>query len=357
MEPTLLHNMKHSTLKNIFKLGNKTFATCHQAKKNNLMQKTLFSLILCFFCAYSFSQSYVLHPNIAFNNLEGVDKNLQRLDVYTSDKAELKNLPVIVYVHGGAWRAGDKIQPQSSHYKYFTEQGYIFVSVNYRLSPKPGEPSWLKPERIKAPTHAYDVAKAAAWTMDNIEKYGGDPNSISIIGHSAGAHLALLVSTNEKFLNKYGKSTSQLKCTCSLDIAALNIPLLMKSLPHHTISTVENAFGRNEKLWEEASPMLQISQGEVLPEFLLVHRNQKLVEDQNSMMLNTLLKNGHVGKKVKLALNHNEFNTFLGVEKAKFDLETSKKTASPNAFAISKEYTQTITNFLKQCLARKSSVT
>lgn len=317
------------------------------------MKKIFFTLTLLLFCSYSFSQNYVLHSNIAFNDLKGIDKNLQSLDVYTPNKPVLKNLPVIVYIHGGGWRTGDKVQPQSSHYKYFTEQGYIFVSINYRLSPKPYEADWLKPDRIKSPTHAYDVAKAVAWTIDNIEKYGGNPNSISVMGHSAGAHLALLVSTNEKFLNKYGKSPSQLKCTCSLDIAALNIPLLMKTIPKQFINAVENAFGTDPELWKEASPTLQISKDEILPEFLLIHRNQKMVIDQNVMLLDTLLKNGHIAKKVKLDLKHVEINTFLGVEKERFDLETAKKPASPNAFAISKEYTQTITNFLKECLERK----
>ena len=98
------------------------------------------------------------------------------LDIYAPDGA--KQLPVVFWIHGGGWQAGDKsdvkLKPQ-----WFNEKGVVFVSTNYRLLP-----------HVDMGTIIRDVAKSVRWVHDNIAKHGGDPQRMLVGGHSAGAQLA-----------------------------------------------------------------------------------------------------------------------------------------------------------------------
>jgi acetyl esterase/lipase len=97
------------------------------------------------------------------------------LDLYTAGTADA---PVVVYVHGGAWRGGSK-DTVGSMPRYFNALGYVFVSVGYRLSGSvDGQVS--------------DIAQALSWIRANISAYGGNPGRIALMGHSAGCHLACL---------------------------------------------------------------------------------------------------------------------------------------------------------------------
>ena len=84
----------------------------------------------------------------------------QVLDVYSPPSA--KNLPVVFWIHGGGWQAGDKKDVQIKP-KAFTEEGFVFVSTNYRLLPD-----------VEMGDIIRDVAKAIRWTHDHVAEYGGD---------------------------------------------------------------------------------------------------------------------------------------------------------------------------------------
>ncbi|MDD4615491.1 MAG: alpha/beta hydrolase, partial [Caldisericia bacterium] len=108
------------------------------------------------------------------------DPSLTSLDIFTPDRSA--SLPVLIWVHGGGWRKGDKGNAllrgeETSLPKHICLEGYVVVSVNYRLSPE-----------AVFPTHARDVAAAASWVYTHIQEYGGDPSRLNIAGHSAGAH-------------------------------------------------------------------------------------------------------------------------------------------------------------------------
>lgn len=104
-----------------------------------------------------------------------VSYGANRLDIYSPGTT---NAPVIIYVHGGAWRAGSKgsVGSMPSHYN---KKGYVFVSVGYSLSGN-------------ADRQSSEVAQAINWVRANIAKYGGNPGRIGVMGHSAGCHLACL---------------------------------------------------------------------------------------------------------------------------------------------------------------------
>ena len=128
-------------------------------------------------------------PEGPFYNLvygQGGGKAL-RLDLYpaTSAAAGFKPVPVIVFLHGGGWKIGDKheIDPYVAR---FNEAGFAVVSVNYRLS-RDG----------RFPTQIFDGKTAVRWTRANAGQYGLDPEHIGVMGFSAGGHLAALLGTTE----------------------------------------------------------------------------------------------------------------------------------------------------------------
>ncbi len=154
--------------------------------------------------------------NIPYARMSGVDPNLLSLDIYRPKSSSTNaQKPVVVMIHGGGWRTGDKGSESQGRQKasFFTGHGFVYVSANYRLSPE-----------VQHPAHVEDVAKALSWIFDNIASYGGDPKRIFLMGHSSGAHLAALVTADEAYLNKLGKSPAMLSGVILLDSAGYDIP-------------------------------------------------------------------------------------------------------------------------------------
>jgi acetyl esterase/lipase len=146
------------------------------------------------------------------------------LDLYTPDGVGGGDRrPVVVYVHGGGWSIGDKANKIADKVALFTNAGYVFASVNYRLSPATGDPSSPDPARIRFPAHPHDVGEALGWLDRNVARYGGDPDRLLLIGHSAGAHLVSLVSTDPSYASAYGVRPWQIAGTASLDTDAFDI--------------------------------------------------------------------------------------------------------------------------------------
>jgi len=111
-----------------------------------------------------------------------------RADVFRADG--LKNAPVVVFLHGGAYVRGDRdVNPEvyGNVPMYFARQGMLGVNATYRLAPAA---QW--------PAAAQDVASLVAWLKSNAARFGGDPNRIYLIGHSAGAtHVATYLYLKE----------------------------------------------------------------------------------------------------------------------------------------------------------------
>jgi acetyl esterase/lipase len=131
--------------------------------------------------------------NIAYYEGKDTDPDKHKLDLYVP--REVKDAPVLFFVHGGAWRRGDKqyLGLYSSLAMSLAHQGIIVVVPNYRLSPQ-----------VTHPEHIKDVARAFAWAYANIARYGGRRDEIFAAGHSAGAHLIALLATDESWLKAQG---------------------------------------------------------------------------------------------------------------------------------------------------------
>jgi acetyl esterase/lipase len=114
-------------------------------------------------------------------------------------------------VHGGGYTVGDKAQSMRDKVRLFNERGWILVSVNYRLS-RPGDAT-----PVRYPDHYADVANAVSWILGHIAEYGGDPQRVALLGHSAGADIVSNVLLNPVYLANSGMKPSDLACAGPLD--------------------------------------------------------------------------------------------------------------------------------------------
>ena len=107
----------------------------------------------------------------------------ETLDIFPAKDA---NAPVVVFIHGGYWRSLDK-SDHSFVAPALRDMGACVVVVNYALCP--GTPE----QPVTIPDIALQMAKATAWVWRHISQHGGDRQNISVIGHSAGGHLAAML--------------------------------------------------------------------------------------------------------------------------------------------------------------------
>jgi len=122
----------------------------------------------------------------------------QRLDL---TRPSGTGFATVIFVHGGSLTSGDKTDSDYSHVcDSFPAAGIACASVNYRLGP---QHSW--------PAQAEDLAAAVAWVRNNIASRGGDPKKLFLLGHSSGATLVALVSSDDRYLAKNGMKLSDLR--------------------------------------------------------------------------------------------------------------------------------------------------
>lgn len=157
-------------------------------------------------------KQFAAHYNLAY----GTDPR-QRLDVYqplpstntsanksfsTSSHTQAK--PVILFVHGGAWNSGSK-----DDYLFvgesFTKAGYVTVVMNYRLAPEHQYPDYVR-----------DTALALKWINQHIGSYGGNPQQVVVMGHSAGAFNAIEAVDNQRWLAEVGVPVSSIKAVVGI---------------------------------------------------------------------------------------------------------------------------------------------
>lgn len=179
----------------------------------------------------------------------GSDKR-QSMDVYLPANASgQKDLPVILMVHGGAWKIGNKsargvVENKAAHW---LPKNYIFVSINYRMLPD-----------IRPLEQAEDVARALAAAQAKAAEWGGSRQRFILMGHSAGAHLVALLSSSPALTTKAG--VSPWLATIALDSAAYDINKIMEQRHYRFY---DEAFGSDPGYWRASSPALQLQQASV----------------------------------------------------------------------------------------------
>lgn len=170
----------------------------------------------------------------------------QQLDV--DAPAAAKGAPVVVWIHGGGWQQGSKDNPGPKR-TFFLQNGWVFVSMNYRLSPA-----------VTHPGHVEDVAAALAFVHKEATKWGGDPSRMIVMGHSAGAHLAALVATDARRLARHNLPLSTLRGAILLDSAGYDMVFQARQAAANRTREANiyaQAFGSDPAGWADASPLHQ----------------------------------------------------------------------------------------------------
>lgn len=197
----------------------------------------------------------------------GVAADLTSLDLYSPSKKcrKGKRAPVVLYVHGGAYQIGDKSQQVEDKIKLFNKRGWVFASINYRLT-KPGQAG-----SAQYPDHFRDVAAAVAWIKRNVDERGGDPKRVALLGHSAGADIVSNVANDPQWLRERKHKLSALRCAGPLDTNGFNKPA---SGPREQAQWVA-AFGNFPDYLTETSMALQVRKGIGTPRTITVVRGNR----------------------------------------------------------------------------------
>lgn len=166
--------------------------------------------------------------------------------------------PVVIFVHGGFWKKGGRREDYGIYQRLgrrLANQGVIAAVISYRLVPQ-----------VRHPSQADDVARAVATVRDNIAAYGGDPKRLYLMGHSAGAHLSLLVGWAPAYLGAHGLRTHDLA-----GIVAISGPTDLTDLATTWAGerNVPLAFGEDRGRWADASPRTWVREG-LPPTFLVL---------------------------------------------------------------------------------------
>nr|AUN36999.1 esterase/lipase [uncultured bacterium] len=272
------------------------------------------------------------HADLPYASVAGVAPNLLSLDLYTPDLRPPAPAPVVIWIHGGGWQEGDKANQMQYKPALFAQAGYCLASVNYRLSPAPES---TDPQRVKYPVHEQDVAAAIAWLSAHVGEYGGDPSRMVVAGHSAGAHLAALVSTDEAFLAAHGLGLKSLRGAVIVDTECFDVPRALGEKPDPFFV---NCFGDKPEEWRRASPIFNLSPGKDIPPMLIVKRGGPDRRTQVQAFVDALAKIGAKAETLDArSYTHGDVNQKIGAPGdevvtpplMKFLAECFKTTAGP----------------------------
>jgi acetyl esterase/lipase len=193
--------------------------------------------------------------------------------------------PVLVNVHGGAWIIGDKEQQARPLMHHLASDGWVCVSINYRLSP-----------RGTFPDHIVDVKRALAWVKEHIAEYGGDPDFVVLSGGSAGGHLAALAALtagDPTFQPGFEGADTRVRACVPFygvyDFTNRSGKGRREFRPYVEQLVFKRRFDEAPELFDRASPMSHVSAD--APPFLVVHgTNDTLVPVEEARWFVDLLR-------------------------------------------------------------------
>jgi len=265
-----------------------------------------FSAVVLALAAFTSAAAQEVHRNIPY-----AEKPHERqvLDIYTPRDA--KNLPVVFWIHGGGWQTGDKTSVQQKP-QAFVDKGFVFVSTNYRLLPD-----------VDMGTIIRDIAKSIHWVHDNIGKYGGDPQRLLVMGHSAGAQLAAIVCTDDRYLKAEGLSLAIIKGCVPVDGDTFDVPAIIETaetrrrvhgLPQAKFGHREK-FGNDPAKHRDFSAVTHVAKDKGIPPFFILHVAEHPDTSAQAQRLGNVLKEAGVPVTVFGAkeTTHNKVNADIGL--------------------------------------------
>ena len=265
------------------------------------LERLLLLLVLTVLYTTAFTQrreiaSFIKVSNIKYATYPNADPNLNTLNVYMPKRGS--NSPLIIWIHGGSWADGDKEEVHTKA-EFFTSKGFVFVSINYRLSPK-----------VKHPVHVQDVANAIMWVYSNAKHYSADQNKIFLMGQSSGAHLAAMVSINEEYLKKTGSTPKIIRGMVLIDGMGFDIPAIISDASKQLKGWFAQAFGNSSFDWRQGSPINFVNSNNHIPATMFVYSGEDEVTEIETKILYSKLvdekvpcKIFHYPKKSQASLN------------------------------------------------------
>lgn len=249
------------------------------------------------------------HADLRYAQSPGTAAALQSLDLYLPTReAGCAPVPTVVYVHGGGFQVGDKANRIADKVRLFTDQGWAFASVNYRLVGHPG----AGPTGGRYPAAEQDVADAVAYLADHAADHDLDPGRTMLLGHSSGAFLVALVGTDGQFLDGAGPGLAGIACVAPLD-ATYDIPAQIARGGTEE-AMYRAAFGDDPAVWEQASPINNVAPGTGIPPFHLVARGTTARIAQSQALTAALRAAGvPATAHVVRGLSHEEVNEAVGL--------------------------------------------
>ncbi|MET0379275.1 MAG: alpha/beta hydrolase [Spongiibacteraceae bacterium] len=215
----------------------------------------------------------------------------QRLDVYIPPAADAR--PVVIFLHGGGWDSGDKNQ-----YRFvgatLAEQNWIGVTINYRLYPA-----------VKFPGFVDDAALAVQYVREHAREWGGDPQQIYLLAHSAGAHIAMTLALDPEFLRARGGDGSWLRGVIGLAGPYDFIPFSYDYM--HDLFGPETAYPRSQPV--------NFARGDAPPLLLLHGLGDTSVLPRNTINLVKAMQQvgGNVEAHYYKGINHTDIIAALSV--------------------------------------------
>ncbi len=254
-------------------------------------------LLVLFIASSAFAQ----RPNLDSIEIKkdlpyaGTDHPRQTLDLYLpKNRATDKPLPVIVFIHGGGWRGGDK-QGGLRTASYVASGEYAAVSVGYRLT---GETGW--------PAQIHDCKAAIRWIYGNAKQHGLDPKRIGVWGTSAGGHLVSLLGTSggvkelEGDLGPHTNESSRVACVVNF-YGPQNFISMAEKQNNNAATAVSGLLGgpapEKPEIAKAASPVTYVSADD--PPFLTAHgSNDPTVPYGQALEIDAALKKAGVSSLV-----------------------------------------------------------
>ena len=241
--------------------------------------------------------SYNIEKNIHYYKL--FDECL--LDIYYN-KTSPSPTPVIISIHGGGWTAGDKRYERKKG-KFFTKNNIAIIAVNYPMNDNV--------ERLYE-RQAISIANAIHWTLINGRNYNIDIKNISLMGHSAGGHLAALVSNNNKYLNTLNLNNFSLKKVFLIDPAGLDVLYVKNNKPFNYNWIYKSTFGSNDADLILASPINYIKPENYYPNYCIFYSSYNKLIDVIIKFYNKLVPTNSVPSIHKIYKNHIKINSDIG---------------------------------------------
>jgi acetyl esterase/lipase len=228
-----------------------------------------------------------LRPDVLTNGASDVAYGRlarQRMDIYVPQNGGTDR-PVVFFIYGGSWASGAK-ETYAFVGEAFASRGFVTVIANYRLVPE-----------VRFPTFIEDGALALRFVRDNIARFGGSPRRLHVVGHSAGAYNAMMLTLDKRYLAAAGLRSNDIRSAVGLSGPYDFLPF--------DIDVTKAAFG-NARDPAQTQP-INFARSDAPPIFLATGSDDTTVLPRNSERLAAALKNAgakSVSLKIYPGLGH-----------------------------------------------------